>query len=61
MKEEKLFEKFPPVSTEQWEKKIKGWSRRKKEALIDNNWEKLKDYSVCQNSTHFSNFEGNKE
>jgi len=41
---------------EQWEKRIKGWSRRKKEALIQNNWEKLKEYSVCKNETHFSNF-----
>ena len=44
---------------EQWEKKIKGWSRRKKQALIDKNWNKLKEYSACQNKTHFSNFEGN--
>lgn len=42
---------------EQWEKRIKGWSRRKKEALIQQNWEKLKEYSKCQNKSHFSNFE----
>lgn len=42
---------------EQWEKQIKGWSRRKKEALIERNWGKLKDLSVCQNQSHFSNFE----
>ena len=41
---------------EQWEKRLKGWSRRKKEALIESNWEKLKEYSVCQNETHFSNY-----
>jgi putative endonuclease len=53
-----FFETFYDFSiAEQWEKKIKGWSRRKKEALIENNWEKLKKYSVCQNSTHFSNVE----
>lgn len=46
---------------EQWEKKIKGWSRRKKEALIESNWEKLKEYSICQNKTHFSNFKKNTE
>jgi putative endonuclease len=46
---------------EQWEKRIKGWSRRKKEALIESNWEKLKEYSVCQNKTHFSNFKIEKE
>ena len=27
------------------EKQIKGWSRRKKEALINEEWEKLKLYS----------------
>ena len=45
---------------EQWEKRIKGWSRKKKEALIENNWEKLKEYSVCQNESHFSNFKDKK-
>lgn len=42
---------------EQWEKRIKGWSRRKKEALIERNWDKLKDSSICQNKSHYSNFE----
>ena len=52
-----FFETFNDFAiAEQWEKKIKGWSRRKKEALIENNWEKLKEYSVCMNKTHFSNF-----
>lgn len=46
---------------EQWEKKIKGWSRKKKEALIERNWEKLKNYSACRNDSHFSNFTENKE
>ncbi|WP_346861292.1 GIY-YIG nuclease family protein [uncultured Draconibacterium sp.] len=41
---------------EQWENRLKGWSRRKKEALIEKNWEKLKEYSSCMNDTHFSNF-----
>ena len=48
-------------NAEQWEKRIKGWSRKKKEALIEKNWDKLKEYSVCQNDTHFSNFESEKE
>ena len=57
-----FFETFNDFGVaEQWEKKIKGWSRRKKEALIENNWEKLKEYSVCRNNTHFSNFERNKK
>ncbi|WP_317293004.1 hypothetical protein [Aestuariibaculum lutulentum] len=33
------------------EKQIKGWSRRKKQALIDKDWEKLVKYS--KNYTQF--------
>ena len=33
------------------EKKIKGWSRRKKEALITENWDKLIEYS--KNNTEY--------
>ncbi len=33
------------------EKQIKGWSRKKKEALINEDWEKLKEYS--KNYTEF--------
>jgi putative endonuclease len=33
------------------EKKIKGWSRRKKEALINEDWDKLVQYS--KNYTEF--------
>jgi len=33
------------------EKKIKGWSRRKKEALINEDWDKLVQYS--KNYTQF--------
>jgi|SRR6478672_1924427 len=33
------------------EKQIKGWSRRKKEALINKDWEKLIEYS--KNYTQF--------
>ena len=29
----------------QYEKKIKGWSRRKKQALIDENWDDLVKFS----------------
>ena len=34
-----------------FEKQVKGWSRKKKEAIINNNWESLKELSVCKNST----------
>lgn len=46
---------------EMWEKRLKGWSRKKKEALIDMNWEKLKEYSACQNDSHFTNFEKSED
>jgi putative endonuclease len=37
------------------EKQIKGWSKKKKEALIAENYEKLKEFSVCRNeSTHLN-------
>jgi putative endonuclease len=47
-------------NAEQWEKRIKGWSRKKKKALIEKNWDKLKVLSSCRNDSHFSNFEKEK-
>ena len=42
----KWFEKFKdPKLASALEKQIKGWSRRKKEALINGEWDKLKDFS----------------
>ncbi|WP_372757793.1 GIY-YIG nuclease family protein [Mariniflexile sp.] len=38
------------------EKKIKGWSRRKKQALIDEDWDKLVAYS--KNYTQFGKNDG---
>ncbi|HEU4719434.1 MAG TPA: rRNA methyltransferase, partial [Bacteroidia bacterium] len=35
-----------------WEKKIKKWSRVKKEALINSDWEALKMNAVCRNATN---------
>ena len=32
-----------------FEKKIKGWTRKKKEALINENWNELKIFSECKN------------
>ena len=34
-----------PAQAIEWEKKIKGWSRRKKEAMISKDWDKLVEYS----------------
>ena len=33
------------------EKKIKKWSRKKKEAIIQDKWETLKELSSCKNET----------
>lgn len=34
-----------------WEKRIKDWSRKKKEALINDNLDKLIEYASCKNET----------
>lgn len=38
-----------------FEKQVKGWNRKKKEAIINDNWERLKELSICKNETHSSN------
>ena len=38
-----------------WEKKIKSWSRKKKEALIKGNWDALRIASECKNETSHKN------
>lgn len=37
------------------EKQVQGWSRKKKEALIENSPGKLHDLSSCKNDSHFKN------
>ncbi len=37
------------------EGQIKGWSRKKKQALIDENENALRNFAACQNQTHFEN------
>ncbi|MCG9880917.1 MAG: GIY-YIG nuclease family protein [Bacteroidia bacterium] len=34
------------------EKQIQGWSRKKKEALMKGDYEKLHEYAACMNETH---------
>lgn len=36
-----------------FEKKVKGWTRAKKQALIDGDGKMLKILSECRNATHF--------
>jgi len=38
------------------EKKIKGWTRKKKEALINGDFGLLKNLSECKNETIFKNY-----
>ena len=35
----------------EWEKRIKNWSRKKKEALINANWDELRIAVECKNET----------
>jgi putative endonuclease len=39
-----------------WEKRIKNWSRKKKEALINENWDRLKIEAECNNDGSHKNF-----
>ncbi|QLC67559.1 GIY-YIG nuclease family protein [Flavobacterium sp. LPB0248] len=39
-----------------FEKQVKGWSRKKKEAIIKEKWEDLKKLSQCLNKTTHKNF-----
>ena len=34
-----------------FEKQIKGWTRKKKEAIINRNWAKMKELATCNNIT----------
>jgi len=50
------YESFNEINNAfEWEKRIKGWSRKKKECLINDNFEKLKELSECKNETHYKN------
>ncbi|MDZ4844216.1 MAG: GIY-YIG nuclease family protein [Chitinophagales bacterium] len=42
------------------EKQIKGWTRKKKEALIQRNWSRLKELAVCKNFTSHKYYSKNK-
>jgi predicted GIY-YIG superfamily endonuclease len=37
------------------EKQIKGWTRKKKEALIAGMFDLLHNFAICRNITHFRN------
>ncbi|WP_321296297.1 GIY-YIG nuclease family protein [Marinifilum fragile] len=48
------FEEFDRIDDAFYrEKQIKGWSRKKKEALINNQKDALKVFAACKNKTHY--------
>jgi len=50
------FEVYDRIDTAFYrEKQIQGWSRKKKEALINNQSEKLHELARCMNESHFEN------
>lgn len=44
-----------PNSAIAFEKKLKGWSRAKKTALINSNWEALVKLADCKNESNYKN------
>ena len=46
----------------EWETRLKKWSKAKKEALINDNWEKLSELAACKNVTsHLNKLRREKE
>ncbi|NBA85264.1 GIY-YIG nuclease family protein [Emticicia sp. CRIBPO] len=43
-----------------FEKKIKKWSRSKKKALIESDWNKLRQLAACKNETNYKNYNKDK-
>ena len=39
-----------------FEKQIKGWTRKKKEALINKNWDRIKELAICNNGSSHKNY-----
>jgi putative endonuclease len=44
-----------PLQAIAFEKQVKGWSRKKKEALINERWDLLPGLSECKNGSHYRN------
>ena len=40
----------------EFEKKIKKWSGKKKQALIEKNWDRLQELAKCRNDSNSENF-----
>lgn len=49
---------FPdPVQAIDFEKQVKGWSRKKKEAIIEGDWNRLRELARCKNETSHLGFD----
>jgi len=49
---------FPdPVQAIDFEKQVKDWTRKKKEAIIRGDWESLKELAACKNETSHLGFD----
>jgi putative endonuclease len=48
-----------PLDAINFEKQLKRWSRSKKLALINSDFETLHDLAECKNETHFRNYQNN--
>ncbi len=47
----KYFERFTDINQAiDWEKQLKGWSRKKKEALFEQDWDTIKKLSNFKNN-----------
>ena len=40
-----------------FEKQVKGWTRAKKEAIINDEWDRLKDLAACKKETSHKGFD----
>lgn len=57
----KFFQQFQDIKEAiSFEKQIKGWTRAKKKALIEKNWEHLRELAVCKNVTNYKNKDKDK-
>lgn len=56
------FEEFARIDEAYYrEKQVQGWSRKKKEALMNNLPEELKRAAECMNETHYKNYQKNEQ
>lgn len=50
-----------PEAAIEFEKQIKGWNRKKKEAMIKRNYDRLKELAICKNETSHLNYDKDKK